>query len=380
MSGPRRDLAARRRSRGFTQEALAYAVGVDRSTVVRWEAGETEPQPWLRRKLMRSLAVSPDELESLLDRRTAASARRPSTGDPAIGRAGDLEQLLASLDAIDGAYETAPSASLLAETGRCHAALTMLLSNGGLAGGVEGLHGLATRSAMLLSQLVWDASGRRDTQTALRYCTAAVEHAEACNDVLAEAQVELRRTYIELYSVGRRPDLAAALALAESTRDKSRPISKALCGVAELHVAEALALAGEYRRCEQALARAEACFEQQPDDDPAIEMYAPSQLGRLAGSCYLFLGAPERAEPLLVRTAEELADRPKTRALVLGNVALSHLRQRELDMACGRLHEAIDLLEEEAVVAAACRWCSPPVGSCTPGAASSWSRMSTTAC
>ena len=47
-----------------------------------------------------------------------------------------------------------------------------------------------------------------------------------------------------------------------------------------------------------------------------------------------------------MRTAEKLADRPKTRALVLGNVALSHLRQRELDMACGRLHEAIDLLEE----------------------------------
>jgi len=327
---------------------LAYAIGVDRSTVARWEAGETEPQPWARRKLMRVLAVSPDELGLLLlDGRAEVPVRRPPLArDLADGRVAHPEQLLASLDAIDAAYEAAPSASMLAEAGRCHAAATMLFDNGGSASDARRLHRLAARSAMLLSQLVWDASGRRDFQTALRYCTAAAVHAEASSDGLAMAQVELRRTYIELYSVGRRPDPANALALAELTRDKSRPVSKALCGVAELHVAEALALAGEYRRCERALGRAGACVEQQPDDDPAIEMYAPSQLGRLAGSCYLFLGAPERAEPLLVRTADELVDRPKTRALVLGNVALSHLRQRELDSACGRLHQAIDLLEE----------------------------------
>ena len=74
---------------------------------------------------------------------------------------------------------------------------------------------------------------------ALRYCTAAVEHAEAYNNVLAEAGVDFA-TYIELYSVGRRPDLAAALALAEfDPRTGAVRSVGQLHGIAELHVAEA---------------------------------------------------------------------------------------------------------------------------------------------
>jgi tetratricopeptide (TPR) repeat protein len=118
-----------------------------------------------------------------------------------------------------------------------------------------------------------------------------------------------------------------------------------LYGLARLHAAEALAMMGEYRRCEQSLASAEAAFEQVSEDDPAWEAYAPGQLGRLAGSCYLALGLPERAEPILARTAEGVREREKTRSLVLGNLALSYLRQRQLDAAAATLHEAIDLCE-----------------------------------
>jgi hypothetical protein len=293
---------------------------------------------------MALLAVSPDDLAALLDGSHVDVSSRHSTKS-LLGQLPEPVQLSSALDAIDVRYEHSPSAALLAEAGRCHAAVTMLL-DGVAVRRIEALHRLATRSAILLSQLVWDAAGRRDHQAALQYCAAASDHAEACGDALADAHIELRRTYIALYSVGRRPDPVSALAVAEAARDKSRPISKTLCGVAELHVAEALALAGEYRLCERALGRAKANFERQRDDDPAIESFAPSQLGRMAGSCYLFLGAPERALPLLSRTADELADRPKTRSLVLGNVALGHLRQREIDAACGRLHEAIDLIEQ----------------------------------
>jgi hypothetical protein len=62
-------------------------------------------------------------------------------------------------------------------------------------------------------------------------------------------------------------------------------------------------------------------------------------------ACYLFLGHPERAEPILKSTAEALHARPKTCSLVLGNLALAYLRQRKLDAATVTLHEAIDLLE-----------------------------------
>jgi hypothetical protein len=81
-------------------------------------------------------------------------------------------------------------------------------------------------------------------------------------------------------------------------------------------------------------------------DDAAADVFSPAQFGRLAGSCYLFLGHPERAEVFLTGTVELLQDRQKTRSLVLGNLALSFIRQRQLEAAASSLHEAIDLLEQ----------------------------------
>lgn len=66
MATKRRALAERRKAVGKSQEQLAALVGVERSTVVRWEAGETTPLPWCRPKLARALAVSLDTLSVLL--------------------------------------------------------------------------------------------------------------------------------------------------------------------------------------------------------------------------------------------------------------------------------------------------------------------------
>jgi transcriptional regulator with XRE-family HTH domain len=59
-------LARRRRAVGLTQEALAALLHVERSTVARWERGETEPLPWIRPKLGKSLRVTADQLDELL--------------------------------------------------------------------------------------------------------------------------------------------------------------------------------------------------------------------------------------------------------------------------------------------------------------------------
>lgn len=66
MAAKRHALADRRRTVGHTQESLAALLGVERSTVVRWEAGETEPLPWCRPKLAEALAVSLDDVDELL--------------------------------------------------------------------------------------------------------------------------------------------------------------------------------------------------------------------------------------------------------------------------------------------------------------------------
>lgn len=68
MAVKRLRLAQRRVALGFTQEQLAERMGVDPSTVRRWESGVSEngPKPWLRLKLARHLQVSPEQLDELL--------------------------------------------------------------------------------------------------------------------------------------------------------------------------------------------------------------------------------------------------------------------------------------------------------------------------
>jgi transcriptional regulator with XRE-family HTH domain len=59
-------LIQRRKALGYTQEALAEKVGCDRTTVIRWERAETEPQPWVRPRLVQALQLTTEELNELL--------------------------------------------------------------------------------------------------------------------------------------------------------------------------------------------------------------------------------------------------------------------------------------------------------------------------
>jgi tetratricopeptide (TPR) repeat protein len=112
-----------------------------------------------------------------------------------------------------------------------------------------------------------------------------------------------------------------------------------------LHTAEAHAMLGQQRPCEQALARAEAHFDGVETTDTAIDLFSPTQFGRLAGSCYLFLNDAKRAQSILEETARSLRDRSKSQAIVLGNLTLACIRQGNLEEAAARLHEAIDVIE-----------------------------------
>jgi tetratricopeptide (TPR) repeat protein/transcriptional regulator with XRE-family HTH domain len=100
----RQRLIQRRKALGLTQEALAELVAVGRSTVVRWERGESEPLPSIRPRLARVLKVSADLLESLLtadDQRGDGAAPRqlPAAVADFTGRVTELQRLTQVLDA-----------------------------------------------------------------------------------------------------------------------------------------------------------------------------------------------------------------------------------------------------------------------------------------
>jgi transcriptional regulator with XRE-family HTH domain/tetratricopeptide (TPR) repeat protein len=102
-------LAQRRKAVGLTQEQLAEQLGVERTTVARWEHGQSEPLPWIRPKLARVLRVSADRLEILLaggdhgGSEPGVPRQLPSAVADFTGRAAELQELTKILDqASDG--------------------------------------------------------------------------------------------------------------------------------------------------------------------------------------------------------------------------------------------------------------------------------------
>ncbi|MYQ47247.1 helix-turn-helix domain-containing protein [Streptomyces sp. SID4985] len=336
-------LAARRRIVGLTQETLAEHLGVDRSTVARWETGRTAPQPWMRPRLARLLRVSAEDLEELLTSRpldhNALDAEVPPSGRIDLFT---VAALRTRFEDFAAQYDREPSARLIAE------AAAQLSNVARLASGIvrgraqRELHSLHADACTLMGQLVWDASQRRDHVTAKAYYERSAEVARHLRDTTLEAHALLRICYIALYGSG---DAKAGLSLAEQAAKIADRTSPALSGLALLHAAEAHAMLRSTSACERALSRAERHLSRADGSDAAAELVSPTQIGRLAGSCYLSLGNHRRAEALLSGTAEKLRDRRKSLAIVLGNLTLARIRQGNVEGAIASLTEAIAELE-----------------------------------
>jgi len=123
----RQRLVQRRKALGLTQEALAELVAVGRSTVVRWERGESEPLPSVRARLARALKVTAEALESLLtpegkggaDRGDERAGPAPPRQLPAAvadftGRAAELKLLS---QVLDGAAASGPGTVVISAIG-----------------------------------------------------------------------------------------------------------------------------------------------------------------------------------------------------------------------------------------------------------------------
>lgn len=96
--GARRRFVQRRKALGFTQESLAALLNVERSTVVRWEAGKSEPLAWLWPKLAAALKVTPEQLTDLLagcstDAPLEATTDNDGQVDDDVNRRGALKVL-----------------------------------------------------------------------------------------------------------------------------------------------------------------------------------------------------------------------------------------------------------------------------------------------
>lgn len=336
MALKRHGLVRRRRQTvGLTQESLAAALDVERSTIVRWESGKAAPQPWIRPRLTEVLQVSKDQLAELLvvssaegqppAERTEYALRHPSRVDLST-----VAELRAGMDTLSQLYDRVPSATLLARAGE-HASKVSFLAGEVPPGRVQReMRILQADAATFMGQLVWDASQRRDHATARSYYAQSVEVARHLGDPNAEGHALLRTCHVALYGAG---DYREGLDLALQSARAARRVSHVLTGLAMLHAAEAYAYLGLGDQCERTLAGAEGHLGQAHGADAAHELFSPTHFNRLAGSCYLSLGEYRKAEHLLAQTAAELHDRRKSRAILLGNLTLARLRSGDLDSA-----------------------------------------------
>ncbi|MEU5437689.1 helix-turn-helix transcriptional regulator [Streptomyces sp. NPDC020719] len=346
MALKRHGFVRRRRAVGFTQESLAERLGVERSTVARWESGKAAPQPYIRPRLAAVLQMSNEELSELLvaaseeetpiTERTRYAMRHPSRVDLVT-----VAELREGMQALADRYDRMPSATLLAEAGQ-HVTRVAFLAGEAPAGRVQReMRVLQADAATFMGQLVWDASQRHDHGTARSYYAQSIDVARHLRDRTTEGHALLRTCYVALYGAN---DYREGLALALETARTARYTSHVLTGLAMLHAAEAHAFLGEGRECERALVGAEGHLARANSGDTAHDLLSPTHFGRLAGSCYLTLGDYPKARRHLEGTAAELLDRRKSRAITLGNLALSWIREGQLDAALAVFDEAVNEL------------------------------------
>jgi hypothetical protein len=251
-----------------------------------------------------------------------------------------LTELQQSLRAIDRSYGDVPSTSLLPIASR-HLSEIALLSRASLPPNMRRqVDTSEAEAATLMGQIVWDASQRRDHTTAAAYFDQAIAAAQRTQDRVAAAHACLRKSFLALY--GQR-DATSGLVMAQKAAQTASGVSHALAGLAQLHAAEAHAMRASSSECERALAAADSHLERVDQNDGAAHLFTGPEFDRLAGSCYLSLGRYSRAQSTLAATAGRLYDRPKSRAIVLGNLALTQLRQRQVDAAATTIQQAIDI-------------------------------------
>jgi transcriptional regulator with XRE-family HTH domain/predicted negative regulator of RcsB-dependent stress response len=339
-------LSQRRKAVGLSQERLAEMLDVDRTTVVRWEAAKSEPMPWHRPKLARALKVSVEELAVLLADVGEAPAAARERLDYVMTHPGSVDLVAAAylrqqIQELDKRYDETPSSTLLADAGQLHGQAVYLRSFA-MAGKIRReLWAAEAESALLMGQLVWDASQRRDHDGANQLFDRAIAAAVEASDPITESCAQLRKCYVSLYGAND-PLNGLVLARRASAAGTASPV---LSGLASLHTAEAHAMLKDQYLCEQSLDNGGSFFGNRRQDDPAGPLFCPTTHGRLAGSCYLYLDQPGKAQPILEAAHKLLRQQKKSTAIVLGNLSLAHIRQKQVDTAAIHLHQAIDVLE-----------------------------------
>lgn len=339
-------LVERRKAAGLSQEKLAEMLGVDRSTVVRWERADTEPQPWQRPRLAKALGVSAGELALLLtdvrdgdisvlgdDLDALELERRINSSDLSTET---LTRLAAAKDELAMAYASTPPALLLVEIRRHLRYVSSLIEVRATLRQHRSLLETAGWLSLLAATVNVDLANRAAMLSNLR--TAESLAGETADRELLAWCLETRAW--ESLTSG---DHLGALRLAEQAREAA-PTGGSAYIQATAQTGRAWALLGDRRSTAGALTRVEglAAGLDVPDRPEHHFRYDPTKALAYTATTLAWVGDPAAEDAARAVLAELIAGHPARPR----RVAAAQLDLGLALTASGRLDEARDVTLE----------------------------------
>ncbi|MEW2114864.1 helix-turn-helix transcriptional regulator [Streptomyces sp. NPDC005474] len=373
-------LAERRRALGYSQEKLAQLLGVDRTTVGRWESGRVAPQPPQRRGLAAVLEVGLHELDMLLTLPRAAgqeAAGHQSSDPPSVGDPDEMirREFLRILT-VSGALTALPAedAEALAEgvrrgvpadfarmnshlwqvyqLARSKGSVYLVVRdqlttlNEALAANRRNARPLLSAAAdlfQLAGEVAFD--GNRYSDAAAAYSLAAsVSRDASAYDLWACALV--RHAYVDMSEQHYR-QAAQMLGVAERLANRGDSNLSTRHWVASVQ-AEAYAGLGDMAACERAMDQAETVRDLTADSaNGGWLRFDGARLAEERGSRYVQLGRLDLAEKSLKDALEQTAlvsgQSYRRRGAVLTGLAAIGAKRRDIEQVVEYGREAIAL-------------------------------------
>ena len=381
MTNRRHELIRRRKALGLSPTSLARLLGVNRTTVHRWEAGESDPRAVQRSPLARALQVTLADLGQLLDPDAVAvsgrSIQEPPVATVEASEGGDenvqRRQFIAGLvatglasavptlqftsaDAV-AALDAAVARAVRLEQRSQYAALSALLP--GLIGEAEravadaasiGDSGVARHLAMARTVEAFVLVKQDQAHEAQGAAAAAVSVAqEANNPVLVGTAL---RCLAETHMRGETYDVAADLAVEGASHigrhRASDPVAIAVQGAGLLTAATACARAGERQAAHDLLEAAAVCADELGNDHIGSVVFGPTNVAIHRVAIEVELGDPIEA----LRQAGGFKARPRSglnerQARYLLDVARAQAETGQSANAVATLLQAESIAPEE---------------------------------
>lgn len=377
-------LASRRKALGYSQEELAQLLGVDRTTVGRWESGRITPQPPQRRRLATALKISLRELDALLAPLQAA-VPEPAGHEP-IDRlsAGDADDMIRReflrILTVSGALSVLPAEEAEALTEgirrgvpadfeRMNAHLWQVYQlartkgsvypvirdqlttlNDALAGGrgiTRPLLGAAADLFQLAGEVAFDGNRYSDAVASYSLAASVGKEAEAY-DLWACALV--RYAYVDV-AEQRYRQATQVLTAAERLAGRGDSTLPTRLWVASVQ-AEAYAGLGDLEACERAMDRAETVRDLVADSaNRGWLRFDGARLAEERGSRYAQLGRLDLAEESLtgaLRTALASGHSYRRRGAVLTDLAAIGAKRQDAEQVVAYAQEAVELARASA--------------------------------